>query len=96
MTQCSIVPVLLTGLAFEIVQAFLQCASNPNLKLAIVRVLERTDADPGNVKVVHEHGNIRFKYKLHTFGDVQMELVTVPNIQRLAMIVADTHDISVR
>ncbi len=36
-----------TGLAFGIVQAFLQYASNPNLKVAIVRVLERTDADPG-------------------------------------------------
>ncbi len=48
------------------------------------------------MKVVHEHGNIRFKVQANTFGDVQMELITVQDIKRLAMIVPDTHDISVR
>ncbi len=59
-------------------------------------MLEETAPDAGNERVVYDHGNKRFKYKISSLGDVQMELVNITDITRLAMIVPDTYDIAVR
>ncbi len=82
--------------SFGILQALFKYSGHGGLKVALVRVLEETAPDAGNERVVYDHGNKRFKYKISTLGDVQMELVNITDITRLAMIVPDTYDIAVR
>ncbi|CDF37391.1 unnamed protein product [Chondrus crispus] len=73
---------------FGVVQAIFSHAATAKSRIALVRRLEATTPDNGNVKVVLEFGNERLKYVQYK-GDVKLDCVLPSSLFRPAMLIPD-------
>ena len=87
-------------LCFGFIQAVLESrpypggtVQQPCSHVCIIRRLEQTPAEQGNIRIVEEYGYTRFQYMMGTM-DVNLDVVPLENIMRKVLILPDIYWLS--
>ncbi|KAI0557401.1 hypothetical protein FGB62_307g00 [Gracilaria domingensis] len=79
-----------------ILQSILSVKCASKLTVGLVRRLEETNAEIGNSYVVNTYDNRRFKFRIGSHGDVDIDSITFSEVITPVMIIVDPWEMSQR